>query len=190
MCSQFNIIAPFRIRQATRPVLTFALTSKANEKPVESATPASLCLSPVRDLGNDFVLRSAAVRPPRRRAGPRASYPNPRHTKRKHPNRRPAGRCNPHCRRQRQSVARPRSLSSRSKSASLSILPRNAKACACFIAPAISRTSASRPLLLAQGVRVEFVVQRNFYNNVVRVEGLKEPPTRSRGAGIHAAHSG
>jgi outer membrane protein insertion porin family len=29
------------------------------------------------------------------------------------------------------------------------------------------------------GVRVEFVVQRNFYNNVVRVEGLKEPPTEA-----------
>ncbi|HTS12076.1 MAG TPA: POTRA domain-containing protein [Candidatus Limnocylindrales bacterium] len=27
------------------------------------------------------------------------------------------------------------------------------------------------------GVRVDFVVQRNFYNNVVRIEGLKEPPT-------------
>ena len=32
---------------------------------------------------------------------------------------------------------------------------------------------------LAQGVRVEFVVQRNFYNNVVRVEGLKEPPSEA-----------
>jgi len=31
----------------------------------------------------------------------------------------------------------------------------------------------------AEGVRVEFVVQRNFYNNVVRVEGLKEPPTEA-----------
>ena len=30
-----------------------------------------------------------------------------------------------------------------------------------------------------EGVRVEFVVQRNFYNNVVRVEGLKEPPTEA-----------
>jgi outer membrane protein insertion porin family len=29
----------------------------------------------------------------------------------------------------------------------------------------------------ADGVRVEFVVRRNFYNNVVRIEGLKEPPT-------------
>src|SRR5580693_8506623 len=29
------------------------------------------------------------------------------------------------------------------------------------------------------GVRVEFIVQRNFYNNVVRVEGLKEPPTEA-----------
>src|SRR5271163_4257179 len=33
--------------------------------------------------------------------------------------------------------------------------------------------------LAADGVRVEFVVQRNFYNNVVRVEGLKEPPTEA-----------
>ena len=33
--------------------------------------------------------------------------------------------------------------------------------------------------LLAQGVRMEFIVQRNFYNNVVRVEGLKEPPTEA-----------
>jgi outer membrane protein insertion porin family len=32
---------------------------------------------------------------------------------------------------------------------------------------------------LAQGVRVDFIVQRNFYNNVVRVEGLKEPPTEA-----------
>src|SRR5271156_4683036 len=32
---------------------------------------------------------------------------------------------------------------------------------------------------LAQGVRVEFIAQRNFYNNVVRVEGLKEPPTEA-----------
>lgn len=31
----------------------------------------------------------------------------------------------------------------------------------------------------AEGVRVEFVVQRNFYNNVIRVEGLKEPPTEA-----------
>jgi outer membrane protein insertion porin family len=38
------------------------------------------------------------------------------------------------------------------------------------------RVSASP---LAQGVRVEFVVQRNFYNNVVRVEGLKEPPSEA-----------
>lgn len=29
----------------------------------------------------------------------------------------------------------------------------------------------------AQGVRVDFIVKHNFYNNVVRVEGLKEPPT-------------
>jgi len=32
---------------------------------------------------------------------------------------------------------------------------------------------------VGEGVRVEFVVQRNFYNNVVRVEGLKEPPTEA-----------
>src|SRR5271155_5896406 len=32
---------------------------------------------------------------------------------------------------------------------------------------------------LAQGLRVDFIVQRNFYNNVVRVEGLKEPPTEA-----------
>jgi outer membrane protein insertion porin family len=30
-----------------------------------------------------------------------------------------------------------------------------------------------------EGVHVEFVVQRNFYNNVIRVEGLKEPPTEA-----------
>src|SRR5580698_8444981 len=29
------------------------------------------------------------------------------------------------------------------------------------------------------GVRVEIIVQRNFYNIVVRVEGLKEPPTEA-----------
>jgi outer membrane protein insertion porin family len=32
---------------------------------------------------------------------------------------------------------------------------------------------------VAEGVRVEFVVQRNFYNNVVRVQGLKEPPSEA-----------
>ena len=31
----------------------------------------------------------------------------------------------------------------------------------------------------ASGVRVNFVVQLNYYNNVVRIEGLKEPPTDS-----------
>lgn len=31
----------------------------------------------------------------------------------------------------------------------------------------------------AQGVEVDFVVQRNYYNNVVRVEGLKAPPSES-----------
>src|SRR5208282_4608679 len=31
----------------------------------------------------------------------------------------------------------------------------------------------------AEGMRVKFAVQRNFYNNVVRVEGLKEPPTEA-----------
>jgi outer membrane protein insertion porin family len=29
----------------------------------------------------------------------------------------------------------------------------------------------------ADGVQIDFVVRRNFYNNVVRIEGLKEPPT-------------
>src|SRR5277367_4035289 len=29
------------------------------------------------------------------------------------------------------------------------------------------------------GLRVQFVVTRNFYNNVVRVEGLKAPPTEA-----------
>lgn len=29
------------------------------------------------------------------------------------------------------------------------------------------------------GVRIDFAVRRNFYNNVVRVEGLKEPPTEA-----------
>ena len=33
--------------------------------------------------------------------------------------------------------------------------------------------------LEASGVRVNFVVQLNYYNNVVRIEGLKEPPTES-----------
>jgi outer membrane protein insertion porin family len=32
---------------------------------------------------------------------------------------------------------------------------------------------------VAQGLRVDFVVQRNYYNNVVRVEGLKEPPSEA-----------
>src|SRR5271155_2966502 len=27
------------------------------------------------------------------------------------------------------------------------------------------------------GLRVDFVVQRNYFNNVIRIEGLKEPPT-------------
>ncbi|MGB0035464.1 MAG: POTRA domain-containing protein [Candidatus Acidiferrales bacterium] len=29
----------------------------------------------------------------------------------------------------------------------------------------------------ADGVRVDFIVRRNFFNNVIRIEGLKEPPT-------------
>ena len=29
----------------------------------------------------------------------------------------------------------------------------------------------------SDGVRVDFIVQRNFFNNVIRVEGLKEPPS-------------
>jgi outer membrane protein insertion porin family len=33
--------------------------------------------------------------------------------------------------------------------------------------------------LESSGVRVNFVVQLNYYNNVVRIEGLKEPPTDS-----------
>lgn len=32
---------------------------------------------------------------------------------------------------------------------------------------------------VAHGLRVDFIVQRNFYNNVVRVEGLKEPPSEA-----------
>ncbi|MFZ0519379.1 MAG: POTRA domain-containing protein [Candidatus Acidiferrales bacterium] len=32
---------------------------------------------------------------------------------------------------------------------------------------------------VAQGLRVDFIVQRNYYNNVVRVEGLKEPPSEA-----------
>src|ERR1700678_4119893 len=32
---------------------------------------------------------------------------------------------------------------------------------------------------VGEGARVEFVVQRNFYNNVVRVAGLEEPPTEA-----------
>ena len=27
------------------------------------------------------------------------------------------------------------------------------------------------------GLRVDFIVQRNFFNNVIRIEGLKEPPS-------------
>lgn len=30
---------------------------------------------------------------------------------------------------------------------------------------------------VGDGIRVEFVVRRNYYNNVVRIEGIKEPPT-------------
>ncbi|HWZ53836.1 MAG TPA: POTRA domain-containing protein [Candidatus Acidoferrales bacterium] len=29
----------------------------------------------------------------------------------------------------------------------------------------------------AEGVRIDFIVRRNYFNNVVRIEGLKEPPT-------------
>jgi len=32
---------------------------------------------------------------------------------------------------------------------------------------------------VADGLRVDFVVQRNYYNNVVRVQGLKEPPSEA-----------
>ena len=31
----------------------------------------------------------------------------------------------------------------------------------------------------ASGVVVNFVVKQNFYNNVIRIEGLKEPPTEA-----------
>ncbi|MGC2333132.1 MAG: POTRA domain-containing protein [Candidatus Acidiferrales bacterium] len=30
----------------------------------------------------------------------------------------------------------------------------------------------------AGGLRIDFVVQRNFYNNVIRIEGIKEPPSQ------------
>src|SRR5215469_14233908 len=30
---------------------------------------------------------------------------------------------------------------------------------------------------VGEGVRIDFIVRRNYYNNVVRIEGLKEPPT-------------
>lgn len=36
------------------------------------------------------------------------------------------------------------------------------------------RVTAARE---ADGLRVEFIVRRNYFNNVVRIEGLKEPPT-------------
>src|ERR1700734_2836028 len=39
------------------------------------------------------------------------------------------------------------------------------------------RVTAAPAAPATNGVRVEFTVQRNFYNNVIRVEGLKEPPT-------------
>ena len=39
--------------------------------------------------------------------------------------------------------------------------------------------STLSPLAVAHGFRVDFIVQRNFYNNVVRVEGLKEPPSEA-----------
>lgn len=29
----------------------------------------------------------------------------------------------------------------------------------------------------AEGLRIDFVVERNFYNNVIQIEGLKEPPS-------------
>jgi outer membrane protein insertion porin family len=38
------------------------------------------------------------------------------------------------------------------------------------------RVSATREAL---GLRVDFVVERNFYNNVVRIDGLNPPPTES-----------
>ena len=34
----------------------------------------------------------------------------------------------------------------------------------------------------ANGLRVEFVVTRNFYNNVIRIEGLRPPPTEATAA--------
>ena len=41
------------------------------------------------------------------------------------------------------------------------------------------RVTAAPAAPATNGVRVEFTVQRNFYNNVIRVEGLKEPPTEA-----------
>jgi len=29
---------------------------------------------------------------------------------------------------------------------------------------------------VGDGVRVDFIVRRNYYNNVVRIDGLKDPP--------------
>src|ERR1700723_4550665 len=41
------------------------------------------------------------------------------------------------------------------------------------------RVTAAPAAPATNGVRVKFTVQRNFYNNVIRVEGLKEPPTEA-----------
>src|SRR6202789_3369555 len=41
------------------------------------------------------------------------------------------------------------------------------------------RVTAAPAAPATNGVRVEFTVQRNFYNNVIRVEGLKEAPTEA-----------
>jgi len=39
----------------------------------------------------------------------------------------------------------------------------------------IQVTSTAEPA----GLRIDFIVQRNFYNNVIRIEGLKEPPSEA-----------
>src|SRR5580658_7781897 len=41
------------------------------------------------------------------------------------------------------------------------------------------RVTAAPATPATSGVSVEFVVVRNFYNNVIRVDGLKEPPTEA-----------
>ena len=146
--------------------------------------PASLCALTGRDLGHDFVFRSAALQPPRRRVGSRASYPRQRH-----PNRRPG-------------VAEIRivddsgkPLRARSPSLPLEVGKPFDFAEERESLRELYRTGDYADIRvkatpLAQGVRVDFVVAAELLQQRDSHRGLERATQRTCCSGIHAAHSG